>query len=451
MTVGFLYLVTILFVAARWGLPEALAGSFGATFLLNLLFLPPVGTLNIEDPLNWIALLAFLITSVTASQMSERARRRTREALSGRLEVERLYALSRAILVSDPHQPVGEQITQHVARIYEIPYVALYDRGADHTWLAGADDMPGIQPRLREVAVQGGSIRAAEDQVLVVPVTFGGDPIGSLALTDRLISEAALDALLSLVSLGLAKAHAQEAAIRADVARQSEELKSTLMDALAHELKTPITSIKAAITAILSSTVVELNDRQQALSIIDESVEQLNVLVNEAIHLSRIDAGNLQLKREPCTARALVEDSLYQMRATLDGRAVELSIADDLPAVAVDLELMQLVVRHLIDNAVKYSPPASPVRISAVPDGNSIVIAIRNEGEGISESEMSRIFEKFYRGANARGHVPGTGMGLAIAREIVVAHAGDIWVDSVPGQGAEFVIRLPHARTRTAP
>jgi two-component system, OmpR family, sensor histidine kinase KdpD len=444
-TVGFLYLVSILLIAASWSLAEALTASVLATLCFNFFFFPPIGALRIDDPLNWVALIAFLTTSIAASQLSDRARRRTREALNRQLEMERLYAVGRAILLADLQRPLGEQIVREIARIYDLAFVGLYDRASDAVHQAGPEEVSNITTRLRDTAITGTLFRDEEARMVVTPVSFGAQPVGSLALKGLFLSDAALQALSNLVSLGLEKARAQEAAIRVNAARQSEEFKATLMDAVAHEFKTPLTSLKAAISAILSSSVSEPQQQQEMLQIINDATERLTALVSEAIHLARAEAGNLRLKKEPFPIGEAIDAVLGQMEPALEGRSVRLDVARDLPAVLADMELIQLVLRHLIDNAAKYSPPGSSVSISARVEGSCVVVGVRNEGEGISEWERFKIFEKFYRGVGARERAPGTGMGLAIARDIVLAHGGQLRLESVPGEGADFFFSIPIA------
>jgi len=449
-TVGFLFLVTVLLIATAWGLAEALAGSVVATLCYNYFFFPPVGTFTIDDPMNWVALMAFLITSVTASQLSELARRRNREVLSRQLDMERLYALSRAVLLADPTEPMAKQVAREIARIYDLPAVALYD-GANHeTFRAGPEDLPEIEAALSEAAVSGTLLRDERRQVVVTPVSFGGRPVGSLALRGSAFTDTALQSLCGLVSLGMEKAQSQAAASRAEAARQSEEFKSTLLDAIAHEFKTPLTSIKAGTTAILSSTITKPDQQREALAIVDAAADRLGTLVTDAIHLSRIEASQMRLNLQSRSLRAVVHETLRHMKSATDGREVELSLPDDLPSVLVDPELIQLVFRHLIDNALKYSPVGSPIAVGARSDGGFVALSIRNQGEGIPEWERSRIFDKFYRGAAAR-RVPGTGMGLAIAREVIVAHGGELRVESAPGEGAEFTLSLSAAKGEPAP
>jgi len=441
-TVGFVYLVTVLLLASQWGLLEALTASVVSTLCFNYFFLPPVGKWSIDDPLNWIALFAFLITALSASHLSELAKRRTREALMRETEMERLYSLSRAILASDRERPIALQMARDLARIYELPFAALYDRTHDEVHQAGSEEAPELVAGLRDASLRGDFLRDESAQTIVMALSFGGQQVGSLGAKGLLLSDTALRALSSLLSLGIVNAGAQQAAARADAARQSEEFRSTLIDAVAHEFKTPLTSIKGAVSAVLSETVRSPEEQREMLEIIDEASDRLRGLVTEAIHLARIEANAIQLRREPHPIGTAISAALAQIQPLLEGRHVEISIDPDTPPVLVDVNLIQLVLRHLLDNAAKYSPAGSPIEVRTGREDNAVVVRIRNQGEGIPEWQRAKVFEKFYRGASARD-IPGTGMGLAITREIVLAHGGTIRLESAPGEGAEVIVSLP--------
>jgi two-component system, OmpR family, sensor histidine kinase KdpD len=445
-TAGFLYLVAILVIAAAGGLIESTVASIVAMLCFNYFFLPPVGTLTIANPQNWVALFAFFATSITASQLSARAKRRTQEAISRQHEIEKLYSLSRTLLLSDPSQPIAHQLVQGVAQAFDFPLVALYDRANNCTYRLGERDTPEIEDRLRESALNSTTLRDENKKLSITPVRLGGQPIGSLAIQDSSLSDAALHSLLNLVAIGLERAASQTAVNRAEIARQSEELKSTLLDAIAHEFKTPLTSIKAVTTDLLSGSAHALPQSQRELvAIADESADRLSKLVTEAIQLARAEGGTFHLNRGEHFASSLISASLRDMKSLLDDREVRVSIADDLPPVWVDADLIQMVIAHLLDNALKYSPAASPIAISARLQDGRVVISIADEGPGIPEQEQSRIFEKFYRG-QAEKNLKGTGMGLAIAREIMNAHGQEIWVESQVGRGAQFSMSLPLAQ-----
>ena len=442
-TVALTYLLAVLVIATRWGLLEAAAASVLAVLCFNFFFLPPVGTLAIADPQNWVALFAFLAASIIASQLSARARQQTLEAVGRQREMERLYALSRAILLTDSNQPVAGQIAQQISQIFGCPGVMLYDRYTGEVHRAGSQDLSSSEDKLRQAALQGTLIHDDSNQTAITAIRLGGQPIASLAMQGASVSRAALQAISNLVAIGLEKARGQEAANRAEAVRQSDELKSTLLDVIAHEFKTPLTSIKAAASALLSDNNSRLQNQRELVTIVDEEADRLGRLVTEAIQMARIEAGKIQLNRELHAAPSLISAVVRQMQSITDGRDVLVDIGQNLPMVLVDAGLVQLALRQLIDNAVKYSPPGSALFIHARQKQNAVVIGVKDQGPGIPPLERSRIFERFYRGPHLRQDVTGTGMGLAIARQIMLAHEGDIWVESEPGNGAEFFISAP--------
>lgn len=443
-TVGFLYLVAILLIATKAGLVESTIASIAAMLGFNYYFLPPVGTLTIADPQNWVALFAFLATSLTASQLSAGARRRAQEAEDRRAEVERLYSLSRALLLMDASQPIANQIVQRIAVSCDFPLVALYVRSSGDVYTAGVADFD-VESQLRESAIRSAVLRDEELGLIVTPIRLGGEPIGSLAVCGGAFSDAALQSLLNLIAIGLERANSQQAVTQAEVARQSEELKSTLLDVIAHEFKTPLTSIKVVTTDLLSQSPGALQPHQQELiGIVDESADRLSKLVTDAIQLARIEGGTFRLNLGVHFTGSLVHAALRQMKSLIDERAIEVNVPDTLPPVRVDAGLIQVVLTHLLDNALKYAPTRSPIAIRAQLKDDRVIVSVRDQGPGIRGEEQTRIFDKFYRG-KSESHLKGTGMGLAIAREIMRAHGEDIWLSSEPGQGSEFSFSMPLA------
>jgi two-component system sensor histidine kinase KdpD len=445
-TAGFAYLLGVLGIATAWGLIEAVIASVAAMLCFNFFFLPPVGQFSIADAQNWVALFAFLATALVASHVSDREKKQAREAKARQRETEQLYALSRFILLTDPAQSIGRQVTQHIAEIFDCGAVALYDATTAEVFRGGLEDFPepdppGIEGKLKQVALQGASL--SDHATLIRAIVLGGRPIGSLAMKGLSLSDGALQALLNLVAIALERVRTEETASRAEAARQSEEFKSTLLDAIAHEFKTPLTSIKAASTSILSDSAPLSAQQHELATIIDEEADRLSLLVTEAVRMAQIDAGKVRLERAPLNLVDLLHRVLNHFAAQAEGRELKLSAADSLPEIVADRDLIALALRQLIDNALKYSPPGSPVSVRADRQGASVIIRIHDCGPGIPERERDRIFEKFYRRQSVKTHVPGTGLGLHIAREIVRAHGGDVWVEGEPGAGSEFCVALP--------
>jgi len=443
-TVALAFLLAILAVATWGSLTEAVVASFAAMLAFNYFFLPPVGTFTIADPQNWVALTAFLVTAVTASNLSATAKRRAVEASERRAEMERLYNLSRSLMMGEPREAaVAKHLVRQVAAVFELRAVAVFDRRTGEVDRAGPEDLPLSEGRLRDVALQNTELD--EKGVTVLPIRLGGSPIGSIGMFTGSVSDAALHAISNLAAISLERARTLELASRAEVARQSQELKSALLDAVAHEFKTPLTSIKAAASALLSgpadATTTEL------LTVISEEADRMTTMVSEAIDMARIEAGELRIRQEPHPPAELLAGVVRKVEPGLDGRRIEVSAATELPLCSADPAMFGTVLLQLIDNALKYSPPGSPVLVAAETSADGVVFSVSDRGPGIPEGERERVFEKFYRCPRDRQRLPGTGMGLTIAREIVQAHGGRIWVDATP-DGSRFCFSLPQAAER---
>jgi K+-sensing histidine kinase KdpD len=245
-----------------------------------------------------------------------------------------------------------------------------------------------------------------------------------------------------------AQAHAEEAASRAEAARQSEEMKSAMLDALAHEFKTPLTAIKAAVSSLLGDEPAT-PAHKELLQVMDEEADRLTWLVSESVQIARVEAGRMELRKRPQAVEQIIREALHRTAGVLESRHVEVRVSNAILSVPVDRELVLIVLRQLLDNAAKYSPPGSPIVIGAAEEEGSVVVTVEDFGPGIPQPDLNRVFERFYRGAHARERVPGTGMGLAIAREIVRGHGGDLKVVSRLGHGSEFSFTLPLAEQET--
>lgn len=439
-TVALTYLVAILLIATTWGLVESTTASIAAVLCFNFFFLPPVGTFTIADPQNWVAFVAFLVTSIVASQLSGRARRREIDAGARQRDLERLYALSRGLLLADDRggSTPGE-IARHVADAFELRSAGVYDQRADVVAWAGAAERRDADAKLREVARRGVSLR--EGGLEIVAIQLGGAPIGSVAVADGGLNDTVMQSMANLVAIGLERTRAADATARAEAARASSELRATVLDALAHEFKTPLTAMKAASSDLLASETPRGRSHELA-AIIDEEADRLGALVTDAVHMLRIDAGDFAVHPEHHPLAPLVRASLKRFEHHFDGHQVIAHVPEGL-SVDADRELLGLALRQLVDNAIKYSPETSTIEITAAANG-AVQIAVRNTGSAIPEPEQARIFEPFYRGAQAR-QVPGTGMGLTIVQQIARAHGGTLGVSSTADAGTTFTLSLPRA------
>lgn len=441
-TVALSYLVTILLIATEWGLAEATVTAVAASLVFNLYFLPPVGQLTIADPENWITFIAFLFTAVVVSQLSGRSRLRTVDAVSRQRDLERLYALSRGLLLADDTMSAPTGIARQVAEAFELPGVALYDHHTGTISRAGGLDLPAIETKLRDVARQAIALREPSG-LIVTAIRLGGAPIGSLAIMGGSLSDTVLQSIANLVAIGLERAREREAAASVEAARRSGELRAAILDAVAHEFKTPLTSIRAAVSGLASGATAPAATAATAelVTIIDEESNRLQRLVTDAVQMLRIEAGDFRLRVDRHRLAALVTDTIAEKGPHVGQHSVVNRVSGDVIVVA-DAGLLRLALRQLLDNALKYSPPTSTIEIEAF-GPSPIEMVVRNSGPAIPEHEQSRIFERFFRGAQAR-HVPGTGIGLAIVRQIAQAHGGTLTVSS-GADTTEFRLVLPLA------
>jgi two-component system, OmpR family, sensor histidine kinase KdpD len=422
---------------------EAVLASLTATLCLDYFFVPPIGSITIGAPQGWIVLLVFLAASLFASHLAARLREQRDELVTRESEAERLHALNRAMLLSSG-EDVRRLIVNKCMELFGFTEVVLYEtatgafhRSATHTSLS--DD------RLRKVALYGSVEHDAASRITVVPVILGNKNFGSLGFRDVTLPEPAIQALGNTIAVGLAQAQVQEAGSRAEAVRKSEELKSVMLDALAHELKTPLTAIAAAADMLTDETLMGSAQRQELLGVIRQETEGLNRLVAEAVHLASIDAKRLKLHPEAVPVSELLDAALHALGERAASHDIQVELDEHLPTVFADRELIIQAVKQLLDNALKYSPLRSVVAVRATASDGLVSISVHDQGQGLTELEQSRIFDKFYRGSYDHSAVQGTGMGLAIAKEISEAHGGSVRVESQVGQGSRFTITLQAA------
>ena len=280
------------------------------------------------------------------------------EALARQRDLERLYALSRGLLLSSGRPSVPAAIANQIADAFGFGQVGVFDCGTDAS--AWTDPAAALDGRLREAARRG--VTAREAAVVLVPVQMGGTTIGSLAIPETGLGETVLQSIANLVAIGLERAHGLEVSARAEIAQHSGELRATMLDALAHEFKTPLTSMKVAAGDLRSSLVDERH--RELAAIIDEDLERLQSLVTDTVQMVRVDSGDFTLRPNDHQLSGIVAATLRQYETRLDGHPVVTRVPDTL-SVRADGDLVGLALRQLLDNAVKYSPQTSAIEIPA--------------------------------------------------------------------------------------
>ena len=440
-TVALTFLILVLLVSANWGFRLASVVAVIATAVFNFFFLPPLGTFTIADPQNWVALIAFLITAIIASDLAERARRQADQANQRRREVERLYAFSQSLLANDNVLELLNLIPSRVTSVFGVPGTALLSALKDTTIYRSSPEFQFDSGTLRATMARGEL--TVNGNLSYIPLRTGVRSSGAFVIADSMLSRETLEAIGGLIGIALERVKAVEEVTNTRAEQENERLRTALLDSVTHEFRTPLTSIKASVTSLLEPYEMNNSQRTELLTVINEEADRLNRLVGEAAEMARLDAGMFKLEKRPHPIGDVVQAALAEARGPIQDHPAELQIPEGLPAVPMDFDQIREVVMHLLENAAKYSESGSPVRITAAVDKGQLMVSVADQGTGIDSMEQNLIFDKFYRGRDQRYASGGTGMGLAISKVIIEAHGGKIGVVSQPGHGSVFSFTLP--------
>ncbi len=483
--------------------PSAAASVFGFVSV-NFLFIEPYYTLTIGTTNYILALVIYLGVSLVTGQLVARLAARTQQALDEQRRVSLLYDLNSALIGDINLDAMLDTIVQQVVRVYGSDQgrilLPVWGDGADTTddpTLGDAAEPPELAVRVaapqssdhtevdrqslamatwaiehRRPAgrrVAGRRLRAPHgsgrmpvlvqptrsQDVLYLPILARDRVIGVLEVTGRPgggrftpEDERLLATFAGQAALALDRARLSEDAARAQVLAQSDELKSALLSAVSHDLRTPLSAIKASATSLLDDQVQwRDDDRREFLLAIDEETDRLTLMVGNLLDLSRIEGGALRPDREWYDIEELMRDAALRLRQRAGSSAdrIRLEIEPNLPLIWFDYVEIAQVVMNLGENAIKYTPAGSPIDLRVVRVGPDIEIGVADHGPGIAPALQRRLFERFYRGSAEGTIISGSGIGLTICKGLVEAHGGRIWVESAPGQGATFRFTLPIA------
>lgn len=496
--ISLVYLVVVLALASTRGLFSAVFASVVAFLCFDFLLVQPLYTFTIAQPAEWLALLIFLCTAIITSQLASALRLRATQARERERETRTLYELLR-------ETNNEEELDDQLGRVARTLVEAFAPRGARDCLIllpdedgnlvlrvsAGPSQPPpltadeqttaawvmrkgetvdwyeraplsrnaqGYAPRMviRSTAMHQSSRRCLS----LFPLKTGPKVVGVLALAleedprrfsreKRLGSEvdrsdprstffwAFLDQATSMIE----RARLRRESLQIEVLRRTDTLRIALLSSVSHDLRTPLTSIKAAASSLLQEDVHWSDEERRSFTqAIEHEADRLNRLVENLLDLSRIEGGALQPEKEWYPLEELVHDVLGRMQPLLQGRAVTTALPADLPPVELDYLMIDQVFTNLIENALRYTPVGSPLEIGASANAPDLVSWVADRGSGIPPGDLERIFDKFYQGARETG---GTGVGLSVCRGLIAAHQGRIWAENRPGGGAVFRFTLP--------
>jgi two-component system, OmpR family, sensor histidine kinase KdpD len=433
-TVG--YLLPVVVSTLVWGLGPGIVAALAAFFAFNYYFIEPRFTLVVTRPQDLLVLAVFLATAVLLSQLLGRTRAALSAAQQREHEALRLYEFSTALAAQHTDGSIAHTVAQYALETLqsdrvEVVVEASGDQASVSVYLppdrtTAPDRSPTtIAPLLTARGLQG-EIRVWLDRAALLPAE------------DRLLKTFATQGALALERSRLARS-----AARAQVAEESDRLKTALLSSVSHELRTPLAAIKAAVTSLRSGTIDRQSiARDELLATIEEETDQLNTLVGNLLDMSRIEAGALKPQRAWNDLEEIVGAAVARLKQAARHHRLEIALPDDLPLIPVDFVQIQQVFINLISNGLKYSPEGTIVRMEAQRrDPDMVVVRVINHGPPIPEEHLDRIFDKFYR-VTAADRVTGTGLGLSICKGIVEAHGGRIWAENLP-DGLAFNFTLP--------
>jgi two-component system sensor histidine kinase KdpD len=443
---GSLYFLIVVMVSIAWGFWEASFTSLIAVNCLNYFFVPPVLSFRVGAGEYWVALCTFEIAALTVSRLSARAQAQARAEAAQRAQVEKLYELSRRILLLDRRQAAGPQIVSLIQEIFRAESLALFDAKVARLDATG----PGakaLEELARSSYFKDSILNDAAAHASAYVLRLGSRPVGALALCGPDLDRLTASAVASLAAVALERARSFENESRAEAGRQTEQLRTAVLDGLAHAFKTPLTVILTASSGILDGGRLSADDAELA-TLIDEQAGHLNRLTTGLLQMARIDAAEVRLRRECVGVLPLIEDVLERRREQLHGRRVEISDSVAQLEVQGDRGMLATAIEQFIDNAARYSTPGSAISVSAEETLGEVIIAVHNEGPPIRPADRERIFERFYRAEESRHRASGTGLGLSIVKKTAEAHGGRTWVVSEERTGTTFYLALPRGARR---
>ena len=458
-TVSLALLLVVLGAATMARLRIAIVTSVAAMLALNFFFLPPVGAFTIADPQNWIALVAFLVVSVIASNLSAAAQNRAREAIARRNELTRLFDLTRDVLLTTDTASAIAVLARHVARRFELSTVAICLPG-DHGWQihqGGGDDVTLSTDVLNEALARargtlefdayqrayGGHTRTgAHNEVALVPLRHGTKAVGLLATAAPTLDIGTLDAVAGVVAIAIERAQFLQERDTAELVRQKADLAATLLASLSHDLRTPLTAIRTAVENLRGD--LSAGDRRTQAGAAISELDRLTRLFQDILDMARIDAAAIRIERQWVAAADVVDAAMAHVRHALDGHPLRVDADADLE-VEIDPPLASVALSHLLENAAQYSPPGREIDVYARVERDGLHVTVTDHGSGLDPGELDHLFERFYRGRAARHASFGTGMGLSITRGLLAAADGRVWAENVPGAGARFSMVVPGA------
>jgi len=458
-----LYLIAILVTATSLGSLPAVFASLASFVAFDWFFVEPRFTMSLAQSEDWTALLLFLLTAIITGQLAAGQRQRAQEAAQREREATVLYDVVQLLASSELNRAIDTIAGRLLSELQLLAVVVdlVDERGVSQTRAAAGD--PAIVEAIRSnpgtcrIGLADGLSETPDRPAIVrehqyaVPVVAMGRPCGTLlavtpSSTFQLtrVDRRLLSAIAAQLGAAVERARLRNAATQTEILRGANELKTALLRAVSHDLRTPLASI-IAYAGSLRQTDVDWSEseRIEFAQAIEQEAQRLNRLVENLLDMSRMQAGSLEPEKGWYDVGALVDDVLGRLRPMTSQHQMSVEVPEDLPPVPLDYVEIDQVVTNLLENAVKHTPSGTQVTIAARLANQTIEISVADRGPGIPPRDLPHLFEPFYRGGLPESRVRGTGIGLAVAKGLVEAHGGRIWAESRPGGGACVTFTLP--------
>ena len=431
-----LYLLTVIITSLVGGFYPAVAAAAAGSLLLNYYFVEPLHTFTIEQPGNILALVIFLLAAILVSQVVDLAARRSSQAARASAEAETLSTLAGSLLRGEQGLPA---LLERVRETFGMRSVSLVQRRADAPASSGAVGQWALVAAVGADPAQsppdGDAVAAIDDERTLVLLGR------SLPAEDQRV----LSAFAAQVGVAYRQAELAAAAAAVEPLAESERQRTALLNAVSHDLRTPLAAAKAAVTSLRAADVTwGADERRELLGTADGALDRLTELVTNLLDLSRLQAGVLPVLRAPVGLDDVVSRALDHADQAGAGD-VEVDVPPDLPEVVADAGLLERVIANLVQNALRYSPAGQPVRLAGSAHGDRVELRVIDRGPGIPADAVATLFEPFQRHGDTPGPGAGVGLGLAIARGFTTAMGGTVTADETPGGGATLVVTLQAA------
>jgi len=447
LTAGLIELVLVMLIAFRWGFPEAAVTSVLAVACLDYFYMAPIFSLYERDPQDWISSGIFVAIALSAGHFADRIKQKAIQTESERTRLEKLYLTSRDILMLDRRDEVGTQLTRLIADTFHVHAVALWDARELRMDKAGKGLIPDDEVRatyFHELS-ENDPVSCKFKRVL----RLGTRPVGSIYIagpsSGSCLDPRSVDAIASLSAIALERAHSFAAESNAEAAKRSEQLRSTVLDGLAHAFKTPLATIQSASSGLLEINRLDYPERE-LVSLIDEQATRLAKLTNQVLRTAELDQRQLEVDHEKIGLDRLFRFCKTEAADTLTDHPLRMIDETSDSYVWADNRLLEMALLQLLDNASKYASPGSPITLRVTSTDTEVVFNVQNEGSFIAPEERLRIFQRFYRSPGSQHKAPGTGIGLSVAKRIAEAHTGRVWVESDSEASTTFFFALPRIR-----